>query len=493
MFIQAKKAAVLGFILAGIVIVASGASAGADGERRYRASWESLDSHPVPEWYQDAKFGIFIHWGVYSVPAYHEWYVTFMSPEARFAENLGGPPYYARRGNLKESVFKRNTSSRGMKPHAYLHHRQDWGADFAYDEFIPMFTAEKFRPERWADLFEDAGARYVVLTAKHGDEFALWPSDETPRNAGDTGPRRDLCGDLAGAVRKKGLRMGLYHNTTYSFWDPRYPRKGWVEYMNRSIRELIDRYEPSILWGDVRTGPARDRDGEPLGADHWNSKHLLAYFYNNSQNPDEVVANDRWGVDSRGNHHGDYATPERRVIESARDEKWETCDSLDPNSWGYRRFTEPDEYKTANEVVDLLVDVVSKNGNLLLNIGPKPDGTIPDIMRDRLRAVGQWLDVNGEAIYGTRPWKTYKEGSVRFTAKEHAVYAICLEWPDDTLTLRHVGSGSQGGGRPIARVSLLGGEGTLDWSRNAKGLTIQVPAERPCRHAYAFKLEFEAQ
>ena len=446
----------------------------------YQPTWESLDSHPIPKWFDDAKFGIFIHWGAYAVPAYHEWYVTFMSPRSRFAENLGGPPYTATQGDLSDEVFQANT-----RQHAYEYQREHWGKDFAYDDFIPMFKAEKFRPAEWAKLFKQSGARYVVLTAKHGEEFALWPSEFTPRNAGDMGPRRDLVGDLTEAVRAEGLKMGYYHNTTYSFWDERYPNKEWVEYMNGSIKELIDRYHPSILWGDVRTGPARDADGKPLGADHWNSKEVLAYFYNNSPEPDQVVANDRWGVDESGKHHGDYYTPERKGIKGLRKEKWETCDSLDPTSWGYNRRLGDDEYMSANKAIDYLVDIVSKNGNLLLNIGPKADGTIPQVMQDRLLEIGKWLEVNGEAIYGTEPHGLRVGSNTRFTKKGNTLYAICLKWPEKELSLLSLGTGVGG----VADVRLLGSDAVIDWSFTESGrLNITPPAEKPCKHAFAFKI-----
>ncbi len=202
----------------------------------YEPTWESLDQHRIPGWFHDGKFGIFIHWGVYAVPAYHEWYVTFMSPKACFGRNLGGSPYTASPDDLEEHVFKAN-----IREDAYNYQRERHGPDFAYDDFIPMFKAEKFAPAEWARLFKKAGAKYVVLTAKHGDEFALWPSGYTDRNAGDMGPHRDLVGDLTEAVRNEGLKMGFYHNTTYSFWDERYPDAEWVEYMNKSIKELVDR------------------------------------------------------------------------------------------------------------------------------------------------------------------------------------------------------------------------------------------------------------
>ena len=272
----------------------------------YQATSESLRRHQVPKWFEDAKFGIFVHWGVFAVPAYHEWYVAFISPKAGFGFLFGGPPFNATRGNLPEALYKSRVVEDAVKYHA-----AHWGADFPYDDFIPMFKAEKFEPEAWANLFREAGAQYVVLTAKHGDEFALWPTKFTHRNAMEMGPHRDLAGDLAKAVRASGLKMGFYHNTTYTFWDSRYPGRDWVDYMNHSIEELVDRYHPSVLWGDVTEGPVKTWAGKALPADYWNSKEVLAYFYNHSENAAEVVANDRWGLDTDGKMVGDYKTPER--------------------------------------------------------------------------------------------------------------------------------------------------------------------------------------
>jgi alpha-L-fucosidase len=451
---------------------------------KYEPTWESLDSHPVPEWFADAKFGIFIHWGVYAVPAYHEWYVTFMSPKARFGRNLGGPPYTATRGDLEENVFKSN-----IQEHAYKYHREKYGPDFAYDDFIPMFKAEKYDPAEWARLFKKAGAKYVILTAKHGDEFALWPSSYTDRNAGDMGPHRDLVGELTQTVQNERLKMGFYHNTTYSFWDERYPDAEWVEYMNNSIKELVDKYHPSILWGDVRTGPVRDSSGKPLGTDYWNSKEVLAYFYNHSYHPDQVVANDRWGVDEHGDHHGDYYTPERQVVETIREEKWETCDSLDPHSWGYNARLKEEEYMTVKEAVSYLVDIVSKNGNFLLNIGPKADGTIPEVMKQRLLGIGRWLDVNGEAIYGTDYWHTFGEGNTRFTRKgDNILYAIALDWPGEKLVVESLKDLQES---KIKAVKMLGVDKELEWSLDREGLSINTPNRGKCENAYTFKIELK--
>lgn len=492
--------------------------------KTYEPTFESLSTHSTPEWFRDAKFGIFIHWGVYSVPAYHEWYIVYMSPESSFGRNLGGPPYTAARGDLPDSVFQAN-----IHQHANQYHRENYGEDFAYDEFIPMFKAENYDPEAWAELFKDVGAKYVVMTAKHGDEFALWPSEFTERNAGDMGPQRDLVGDLTRAVRSQGLKMGLYHNTTYSFWDERYPGKEWVEYKNNSIKELVGLYQPDILWGDVVIGPVRDENGKALGADHWKSQEVIAYFYNHAENPEEVVANDRWGlalqkgVDSdralseslwashfqnrnvgEGALLGDYQTPERRNITGIFDSPWETCDALDPTSWGYNKRLSDEAYMTSNEIVDYLADIVSKGGNLLINIGPKADGTIPQVMQDRLRGVGEWLSVNGEAIYETRTWSVYgegptteeigswgrakgeyrfKAGDVRFTRKGNDLYVILLEWPEKEIILNSLNK------IRIEEISLLGSGDEIIWEQKEEGLHLTLPEKPVSPLANTLKLE----
>ncbi len=443
----------------------------------YQATTASLRTHKTPQWYDDAKFGIFIHWGPYAVPAYHEWYVEFISPKANFGFMLGGPPFTATAGELPDEIFREKTRADAVE-----YHRKNWGADFPYDNFIPMFKAEKYDPAAWARLFRDSGAQYVVLTAKHGDEFAMWPTKYTPRNAVAMGPKRDLAGDLLKEVRAAGLKMGFYHNTTYTFWDARFPGRDWVDYMNNSIKELVDLYHPSVLWGDVTEGPIRDARGNQLPADYWGSKQVLAYYYNHSPDPEEVVANDRWGRDIDGKLLGDFATPERTRMNRIRTDKWETCDSLDPFSWGYNRNLKESDYMTPNQVVDYLVDVVSKNGNLLINIGPRADGTIPEVMQSCLRQVGEWLKVNGEAIYGSHYWDTYKDGDVRFTRKGNVLYAIALEWPEDDLRLTSLA------GKHVSKVELLGSSEPLKWTQEAAALIIHPPSKRTGRFAYTFRI-----
>lgn len=462
-----------GKALAVILLAASAAI----GQAQYQPTTESLRTHKAPQWYEDAKFGVFIHWGPYAVPAYHEWYVEMISPKANYGFMFGGPPFTATRGDLPEELFLQKTRADAVE-----YHKRNWGADFPYDNFLPMFKAEKFDPDAWAKLFREAGAQYVVMTAKHGDEFAMWPTKFTHRNAMEVGPKRDLLGDLTKSVRAAGMKMGFYHNTTYTFWDQRYPGRDWVDYMNNSIKELVDLYHPSILWGDVSDGPVKDAAGKSLPADYWGSKQVPAYFYNHSEKAAEVLANDRWGTDLDGKRLGDFATPERARMTRIRTDKWETCDSLDPFSWGYNRNLKPGDTMTTNYLVDYLVDVVSKNGNLLINIGPKADGTIPDYAVKVLQGVGEWLKINGEAIYGSHYWDTYKDGDVRFTRKGNTLYAIALEWPEEEVRLTSLA------GKQVTKVEMLGLSETVQWKQESGALVIQPPSKRPCRYAYTFRI-----
>jgi len=454
----------------------------ASAQARFQPTAESLRGHKLPQWFDDAKFGIFIHWGPYAVPAFHEWYVAWMSPQAGYGYLYGGPPFTPGQGLLSDGAFRQRVPPGSFAERARKYHLENWGPNFSYDDFLPMFKAEKFDPDAWARLFRDAGARYVVLTAKHGDEFAMWPTKLTPRNAGEMGPKRDIVGDLAKPVRALGMKYGLYHNTTYTFWDKRFPGRDWVEYMNATIKELVDRYQPSVIWGDVSEGPIKDAAGKALPSDYWNSKEVIAYYYNHSKDPDGVVTNDRWGREVDGSRLGDFATPERSNLKAIQESKWELCDSLDPFSWGYSRILPEGGYMTANQLVDYLVDVVSKNGNLLINIGPRADGTIPEIMQNVLLETGAWLKVNGEAIYGSRYYTTYKEGDFRFTRKGDTVYAIALEWPEEaTFTLRSLS------GKTVKSVELLG-LGAVKFEQAAKGLIVTMPQQRPCKYAYTFKI-----
>jgi alpha-L-fucosidase len=468
---------------------------------KYQPNWESLDARPAPQWYLDAKFGIFIHWGVYSVPAYS-------SPE-EYAE------WYWYSLQHKPAA----DDQRAMKRHqdTVAFHNRVFGENFAYSQFAPMFKAELFDPGEWARIFRDSGARYVALTSKHHDGFCLFPSEEAnrdwgrPWNAVDTGPRRDLLGDLSEAVRKAGLKMGFYYSL-YEWFNPLWlaDRELYVEkHMIPQFKDVVTRYKPAIIFSD----------GEwDMPAEKWKSPELLAWLYNESPVKDEVIVNDRWGSGAR-HHHGGYFTTEYGAGMPDASHPWEENRGMG-FSYGYNRNEPLSNYRTGQELVWMFADLVARGGNLLLNVGPTADGRIPEIMQARLRELGDWLKVNGEAIYGTRTWKhtaqwtsgeppeqgfgTYRVKyeilemagqqpragkavkQVFFTKKPDALYAITAGWPGEKLLLKDV--------QPAANtvVTMLGIEGPLKWQRQGSDIVIDVPRltvdELPCSFAYTFKL-----
>ena len=462
-------------------------------EVRYEPRWESLDRRPTPEWFRDAKFGIFIHWGIYSVPGwgvkgqYAEWYWH------RIAKKGDYNPWWE-------------------------YHKRVWGEDFDYAEFAPLFRCQHFDPDEWADFFQRSGARYVVPTSKHHDGFCLWPSAEAnrtwgrPWNAVDTGPRRDLLGDLAQAVRKRGLKFGFYYSL-FEWFNPlwRSDRQRYVEeHMMPQLKDVVLRYRPSIIFSD----------GEwEMTSKEWRSEEFLAWLFNESPVREEVAVNDRWGKETRHKHGGYYTTEYAAGLPSA-DHPWEENRGM-AYSYGWNRIETADDYRSARELILLLCDTVSRGGNLLLNVGPTGDGRIPVIMQQRLLEIGEWLRVNGEAIYGTRfagraaqwtegriPEQKYGDYNVEyklleqvgqqprpdgqavkqvfFTRKGDTLYAITAGWPGRRLVIRDVETPAD------VEVTMLGVPGRLRATREGRNLVIETPAlgpeEAPCRYAYAFKI-----
>ncbi|MEU5029463.1 alpha-L-fucosidase [Streptomyces milbemycinicus] len=438
----------------------------------YEPTKASLDTHPVPRWYKDAKFGIFIHWGVYSVPGgtgrhnAGEWYLWYQS-------------------------FKDTAE--------WKYHRDTYGQDFVYDDFIPRFKAENFDPDSWVKLFEQAGAQYFALTSKHHDGFALFPSEVTDRHSVKYGPKRDLVGELMTAARKRGsVRPGLYYSLGEFFnpaigrpmknfyTDEEIPMVGYKpvedyvgDYELKQLYEIIDRYDPELLWADGQWF-------RPTGEPPWRSEEPMAYYYNKAKNrarPKGVVINDRFDT------HFDFATYEQRTNPTMDPQKWECCITMG-YSWGYNKHELDEDYKTSEFLIHLLADVVSKNGNLLLNIGPKPDGTIPAIMQERLRDIGAWLDVNGPAIYGSTPWvRAEEEGSplgIRYTVTPGKFNIIALGAPSGTLSVP--------ADIPISatsRIRLLGHQGPLRWTREDGKIHITVPSALPSDIANTFTVDWD--
>ena len=378
----------------------------------FEPTWESVKTHALPEWYDDCKLGIFIHWGLYSVPAWAE--VTW---------ELGGEPSaedWHRHNPYAEWYL--NTIRIQDSP-ARKHHDETYGKDFPYERFVEKFTCDKWNPAEWAKLFKEAGAGYVVLTTKHHDGFCLFPSKYTDYNAMNLGPRRDLLGDLTGAVRAEGLKMGTYFSGLFDWTTFDRPRLrhtnednynhtyAFSDYSYNQALELVDRYKPSVLWNDIGW-PEKGRMDLP---------HLFAHYYNTVP---EGVIDDRWDVD-----FCDYTTAEYLHGKRTLDKKWEMCRGLGL-SFGYNQNEGDETVISGRNLVRILVDYVSHNGNLLINVGPRADGTIPEIQVDRLKKLGAWLKVHGEAIYATRPWLERQQDALPggatafYTRKGRDLYAI---------------------------------------------------------------------
>jgi alpha-L-fucosidase len=439
----------------------------------YEPTLASLNQHPLPQWYADAKLGIFIHWGLYSVPGW----APLSHPEHDFRniDYIKNNPY----AEWYYNVMRID----GSPTQAY--HKEHYGANYDYYNFAPVFDQEsmKWKPEQWAGIFRDAGAKYVVLTTKHHEGFTLWPS-ATPN---PTLPKdrqhatRDIVGELTSAVEKDGMRMGLYYSGGYDWTfvpgpirvPPDYQTvkpqsEAYGKYADAQIRELIVRYHPAVLWNDIDW----PKSGHPLA--------IMADYYNTV--PDGVV-DDRFGV-----KHSDFTSPEYQKVDEIRATKWEECRGLG-RSFGYNRAEGEAETIAPDALIYLLADIVSKNGNLLLDVGPEADGTIPPVQMDRLRALGAWLHQNGDAIYGTRPWTRAvgqsKEGiSVRFTRKNANLYAILLGTPKQPeVTLVNVAA------KPGTALHLLGYPQPLKWSAEGQNLKVALPASLPGHYAYVLQLQ----
>jgi len=436
--------------------------------QKYEANWESIDSRPIPAWFTDAKFGIFIHWGVYSVPSW-----------APADAPIGVYAKYA------EWYWNKLMVNSGEE-HKYFKafHDSIYGKNFKYQDFAPQFKAELFDPQKWADVFVNSGAKYIVLTSKHHEGFCLWPSAQSWNwNSVDIGPHRDLAGDLTKAVKAKGLHMGFYYSL-YEWFNPLYLEntdKYVDDHMFPQMKDLVTRYEPDIFW----------TDGEwDLPSEKWKSTEFLTWLYNESAVKNSVVVNDRWGKETRSKHGGIYTTEYDLIGESKGVKEithpWEECRGIG-TSFGYNRIEDLDNYMTSKALIDLLVEKVSAGGNLLLDIGPTADGLIPVIMQQRLLDIGDWLKVNGEAIYGTTTWKNRPENTLKglyFTTKGNTLYVICTQWPQKRLSVPGIKS--------AGKVSLLGSDLKVTATANGS-LTIETPmvnpGNMPCEHAWVFKVE----
>lgn len=438
-------------------------------QKRYGTTWQSIDSRPIPEWFQDAKFGIFIHWGLFSVPA---WGPTNASVYDKYAEW-----YWRRLTDPNASTFK----------HFNEFHNRVYGEHFQYQDFVKDFKCEMFDPAQWAEIFSQSGAKYIVLTSKHHEGFTLWPSAQSWNwNAVDAGPHRDLAGDLIKAVKEKGLRMGYYYSL-YEWFNPLYKNditKYVNDHMIPQMKDLVMRYQPDVLWTDGEW----DHPSET-----WKSTEFLAWLYNESPVKDQVVVNDRWGKETRSKHGGIYTTEydlvhDQTSVGKKIDHPWEECRGIG-GSFGYNRNENLNDYSTSGQLIHILVDKVARGGNLLLNIGPTADGRIPVIMQQRLNDIGKWLRVNGEAIYETRAWENAPavnaETKIYFTKKGNNVYVICTKFPDAPIEIKNI--------KKAAKVSFLGYKGKVNTTSAGDGIRITppaiTPANNPCDYAWVFKIE----
>jgi alpha-L-fucosidase len=472
------------------------AGAATDPEQPYQPTWNSLKKWETPQWLRDGKFGIYTHWGVYSVPAQGPnctWFANAAynnpnSPQRKYWETTYGP--------LEK---------------------------FGYKDFIPQFTGEKFNADEWADLFEKSGARFAGPVAVHHDGFCMWDTKYSDWNAAKMGPKRDVVGELGKAIKKRGMKFvtAFHHAENWFFFptsnasldcgDPRYSglygpihkpneplSKAFLDDWKNKIFEVIDKYDPDFIWFDFGLSMVNDRY----------KQDMLAYFYNKAaKSGKEVVVSYKYHQLPPGTGLIDLEQGQESNLTYY---DWITDSTVDAGEgWGYVQGL---GFKTLDCLIDNLVDRVSKNGYLLLNVGPKPDGTIPDEARALLLGIGKWLKVNGEAIYGTAPWIVAGEGptkleksgafnekneshytgqDIRFTVKDNNLYAIVLDWPGDTVlikTLGLIGHNQALYPSEIASVTMLGDGKELKWELTKEGLKIETPKTKPCDYAYAFKI-----
>ena len=439
---------------------------------KYEANWDAIKKHPLPQWFSDAKVGLFPVWGIYSTPGWAP--PTGELGKIDFSKWFRNNPYaewYWNGMRLKDSA-------------TWQYHVKTYGEQFSYENFIPEFqkASRKWDPDAWARLFQEAGGRYVVLTTKFHDGYPLWPSKvQNPhRDVGVLARDRDYVGELTEAVRKRGMKMGLYYSggLDWTFVDTpidsvatmmkTVPQSDeYARYADAHCRELIARYHPEVLWDDISYPKGGDLTG------------IFAAYYNTV--PDGVV-NNRFTQE-----FSDFTTPEYATYNKITAKKWEATRGLG-FSFGYNRVEGPEHTLTADKLVDLLVDIVSKNGNLLIGIGPRDDGSIPELQAQRLRELGGWLKIAGEAIYGTQPWVTAERttgegGRVRFTKKEGAAYAILLDRPRATnVTIHDLIVPDE------ASVRLLGAVGDLKWTQLGRDVTMTLPANLPGDFAWALRI-----
>lgn len=462
---------------------------------RYQPDWASLKRHACPKWFEDAKLGIFIHYGLYSVPAWAPTVKLTKRGEIdwrKFRPDLSD--WFA---NDPYAEWYMNTMRIKDSP-TWKHHIETYGKSFGYLDFIPMFNREvkKWDPDEWAELFRDIGARYVVPTTRHHDGFRLWPSKvrNPHRRPDQQGTQRDVIGELAAAVRKQGMHFGIYFSGGLDWSFTKTPiltiqglndhipeSEEYGRYVHALLEELIHRYEPDDIWNDI----AYPKTGNVLGllADYYNTVPGAAIddrFKSAVERPDE-----HGGSASLG--HADYTTPEGVWSKEIIHRKWESCHALG-TSFGYNQNEGPEDMLAPGQLVEMFVDIVSKNGNLLLDIGPKSDGSISELQLSRVRELGKWLRTNGEAIYETRPWvrsegRTRDGVPIRFTRKDGALYAILLARPKSReIVIESLRTSER------TRVRMLGVDDDLACAAAGGDLRVSLPSAIPGNYAYVLKV-----
>ncbi len=429
----------------------------------YENNWESLNSRPVPEWFGDAKFGIFIHWGLYSVPA------------------------YTRKGDYSE--WYRMQLDNPEFPNREFHERV-YGKNAKYEDFVKGFTAELFDADKWAELFKKSGAKYINIVSKHHDGYCLYPTEyQWNWNTYDVGPHRDFLMELKNALEGTGVRFGVYHSV-YEWFHPLYlkdPEQYALQHLIPMLKELVEKYQPSTLF----------TDGEwEHESSVWHSTEFLQWLYNESSVKDFIVPNDRWGNETRGKLGGNFTTEygyidtERtvRIEDVMLDRPFEECRGIG-KSFGFNRLEGTEDYMTAKELLETLCSLVCKGGNFLLNIGPAADGTIPVIMEERLLQMGKWLEVNGEAIYSSKIYtkKNTDSTGIYYTRNGENVYAISNKFPFKELLLEEIPY------KDGMTAELLGSDETFEVvEKDGKALIVIPPLnpdELKTEYLYTFKIK----
>jgi len=466
-------------------------------QNRYQPDWESLKQHTDPVWFQDAKFGIYTHWGPVTLGAED---MPRDDPSAN-GQWYGSQMYYP--GQL-----------------AFNFHKEHFGdqTKVGYKDIFPLFKAEKFNANEWADLFQRAGAKFAGPVAVHHDNFAMWDSKVTPWNAALMGPKRDIVGELEKAIKSRGMKFitTFHHGYAWRYYegafkydaaDPQYsklytephapgapPSRAFLDQWLAMVDECVSKYKSDMIWFDFELWSViTDEYRKKMFADYYNwadSNHLESIVATKHEQIHKYTGI----IDFERGRSGELVPY-----------PWLTDTSVGP--WFNNKTA---TFRTADNLIDVFVDIVSKNGCMLLNVGPNADGTIPDKAKALLLEMGEWLKVNGDAIYGSRPWKKFGEGptpqigavgngftdgndkpftskDIRFTTKGEVLYAIALDWPaDGTLVIQSLGDKQDA--RAIKSVQLLGHKGKLRFSRDHESLKVIMPESKPCKYAFALKI-----